>query len=358
MRKTRAMRMLVAAAMVGGMLALSPGVASADYYAALSGGPVAVNGTYIPVVGNFTGDAREEIFWYAPGSGPEALWSASGSPAAPFIKQPSRSISGTYQPLVGNFSGDAYDEIFWYGPGTQPDSLWDNPSGGEFVPRAVSVNGTYEPFTLDVGAGWTSIFWYAPGPGIDWVWTFTNTSWVAKSTTVTGRYTPVVGDYTADGVDDVFWYAPGETGDALWIRYNEVGFYRSSQSVNGTYRPVVGEWSATADGVDDILWLNPSGSDPLFEGNGVDGFSSFRVNVPNRKALLADSPGKDLLLLWGGTAADQVWLRDAGGAEVLAPRGGPKAPDPSIAFSGTFVNTSFASAFFYRPGTASELLLF
>ena len=70
-----------------------------------------VSGSYQPLVGNFGSGDPEDVFWYAPGSAQDFLWtgdtehSFSGSPQA---------VSGTYQPFVGDFDGDGIDDIFWY----------------------------------------------------------------------------------------------------------------------------------------------------------------------------------------------------------------------------------------------------
>ena len=132
----------------------------------------AVNGTYRPIVGRFSGpDGREDILWYAPGSTPESLWQATASRTARFTKVPVPSVNGTYVPIVGDFSSDGYDDIIWYGPGSAPDTLWNFTSSG-LTTRALSINGTFTPLVLPNLTLPDSVLWYAPGTATDWLWAF------------------------------------------------------------------------------------------------------------------------------------------------------------------------------------------
>jgi hypothetical protein len=69
-----------------------------------------------------------------------------------------------YHPLVGKFSGGAKDEIFWYGPGEGVDKIGAVQSNRTFTYTSEPVNGYYWPITGDFnGGGATDIFWYAVG---------------------------------------------------------------------------------------------------------------------------------------------------------------------------------------------------
>jgi hypothetical protein len=122
-------------------------------------------------------------------------------------------------PLIADFDGDHRSDVFWYGPGAAPDVFWSGQAGGRFAGKAMTVGGDYQPFTGDFnGDGRRDIFWYAPGTGGDAVWygradgTFAGTS-----RTITPTYTPSVGDFGDDGRSDIFWYAPGGPDDMLWF---------------------------------------------------------------------------------------------------------------------------------------------
>ena len=110
-------------------LALVPTRASAapptGWWTETTGSSIAVNGTYVPIVGDFAGGSTSDIIWYAPGSGTDYLWTSNGSGG--FAKAPlARQINGTYTPIVGDFKRDGRDDLGIYRNGTwQIDTAGD-----------------------------------------------------------------------------------------------------------------------------------------------------------------------------------------------------------------------------------------
>jgi hypothetical protein len=351
-------RRLAAALAIAAIAALAPtSPAAADSFAADSSPQVQVTGTYTPLVGNFSGDQRDDILWYAPGSGQEWLWIATGIPSQPFTKQAAPKVNGTYLPLVGNFGGDAYEEVLWYAPGTTGDVLWRNPAG-YFQSQAIRIDGTFRPLVLENPGAWSAIFWYAPGAARDALWQFQNTTWLSTSYSVNGTdYRPFVLDQNGDFVDDIFWYAPGAGADTLWLRKSTGGFNPYPKVVNGTYSPLVGEWGPVADNQEDILWSNPTGNDVLMVSDIEGQTSTSPVALPNGKAVVAESPGRDVAYFFGAAGGDRTWRRDADGSTPTETQVGYDAATDAQALAGLFSNTSSGSLFFYRPGSAAELYL-
>jgi glucose/arabinose dehydrogenase len=175
-----------------------------------------ITGTFTPVAGDFTADGADDIFFYGPGTAPDVLWEFNPGGGHTELSIP---VSGTYVPLVGSFGFDATDDIFWYAAGTAADSLWDfTPGSTGRTSRAIAVNGTYTPFTLDLygdGAGGGDIFWYAPGTATDSVWDFIDGVRFPFRDPVSGVYRPMSGDYLGDGLDDIVWLHSG--GFHLWV---------------------------------------------------------------------------------------------------------------------------------------------
>jgi hypothetical protein len=184
--------------------------------------PTAVQGTYVPIVGDFDGDRDDDIFWYAPGSAPESLWLSSNGQ---FRSVPTSQVGGSYRPFVGDFNGSGTDDIFWYGPGAGPDSIWFSSAGAFPLKVAKPVNGDYLPTTgnFDAARG-DDIYWYSPaGPDPLWLSTnsrnFTNTRSRDMGPPPPGGHQAVAGNFDGTGGDDLIWYAPSGA-DAIWESHN------------------------------------------------------------------------------------------------------------------------------------------
>jgi len=204
------------------------------------GVPVKAGGPYVPLVGDFDGDGAGDILWYGPGGARDRLW--LGRPDGGFSDR-AVTVTGSYQPLVGDFNGDRSDDILWYGPDAAPDMLWSGHADGRFTDRAITVRGTYQPFTGDFdGDGRHDIFWYRPAGGHDLVWYGRSDGrFTMAATAVHHSYRPVVGDFGGDGADDVLWWAPGPANDVLWTGQPDRRFTDRSTTVDLDYsraRPI------------------------------------------------------------------------------------------------------------------------
>src|SRR5262245_6560553 len=117
---------------------------------------------YYVLSGNFAGDAREEAFYYQPGTGEDDLvrFGIDGNGALVTVVT-SFTVNGTYDPIVGDFDADPYDEILWYAPGTAADFFWNFTSFTNVSSTPYKANGLYEPVSGDFnGDGWDDIVWY------------------------------------------------------------------------------------------------------------------------------------------------------------------------------------------------------
>ena len=82
-------------------------------------------------------------------------------------------VDGTYIPIGGDFDGNGYADILWYRPGSAPDFQWNFRPDGNYQDIARTINGTYRPFAGDFDANTVDdIVWYTPGAGADWLWSY------------------------------------------------------------------------------------------------------------------------------------------------------------------------------------------
>ena len=228
---------------------------------------VSVNGRYTPLVGRFSGDGKEDVFWYAPGSTPDVLWDFEVDGT---ITQTTYTVSGTYTPVVGHFSSDDGDDIVWYAPGRGADSWWDFDGHGRVAKRSLTVNGTYTPVVgsfSGIGAPTNDtaqdILWYGKGSVADSIWDFNGdgAATAKRGISIGGSYTPVPGDFSHDGFTDVIWYTPGSGPDSMWNFTNTSGAHTTIPlSINGTYTPVTGELFEQDGHQTDVLWFGAGGS--------------------------------------------------------------------------------------------------
>lgn len=223
--------------------------------------------------------------------------------------------------LSGNFAAGPRDEFFLYNPGAEPEAIFtfamvngapEIQLRGEFT-----VNGTYTPLVGDFDAdGFDEILWYAPGTTADFMWNFTSYTTVqSRAFAANGNYPrPVVGDFTGDFASDILWYAPGSAADFLWDFNAGGGFNSARRVINGNYRPVSG--SIGNDRTDDIFWYAP-GSAGDFLWDFTPGSTSFTTKsqtvngasyLPFSLDIFNDGPGNhDIFWYAPGTTPDTVW---------------------------------------------------
>jgi len=183
---------------------------------------------WIMVVGDFTGNGKDDIASFY---SPLGLWAVSVSTGTTFVNETWAQFGGAGawdRPVVGDFNGDGKDDIanvdLWTGQlfvsqstgtaftttlwGTLPAiGYWSNTVVGDF-------NGD--------GKDDIANFWVYPGLTRWWVSTsngssFTTTPWATTTTLaslspltdnfpLTGWTTPIVGDFTGNGMADIAMY--------------------------------------------------------------------------------------------------------------------------------------------------------
>ena len=244
------------------------------------GGP-SPSGAAVPtdfklLAGNFVGDERDEMFYYAPGTSPDYLGNFTQDGTYMYHNVLGEfTVNGTYRPLVGDFDGDGYDEILWYAAGTAPDYMWNFTSETTRTSVAYTANGNYPGVTVGdyTADGADDVLWYAPGTAPDYLWDYeAGGTYTSTPRTINGKYVAVSGSFGNDATDDVFWYAAGTAADYLWDYVpGSVSYSSHRYNVNGTgYRPFALDMFGDGPGNEDIFWYGP-GSVPDSTWDFFDG---------------------------------------------------------------------------------------
>jgi hypothetical protein len=264
------------------VLVYSPGPAP-DFIAHLSNSIPAtvtttnftVSSTYIPIVGDFTGNGIDDILWYAPGSGPERLWSFAGDTS--HVSIPVANVGGTYRPVVLDANGDGRDDIFWYSPGGS-DAMWlFGPGGTTKTDKPVSAGPNYTVVAGHFGnpapgQPQDRLVFYNPD-GTDWFWTFDTSGNHTSSLlpNINGGYQLLPGQFFEETYGGLAFYGPGSLPEKEWAFGPGAGGDVSPQdnitTVNGTYTARVGDFDG--NGFSDIAFI--AGSNAVVWSFSFDG---------------------------------------------------------------------------------------
>lgn len=185
------------------------------------GNEIVINGTYDPVVGDFDGDGASDVFWYKPGTGQDVIFyfKTGDHGTQPYVAG-DITVNGTYVPLAGDFDGDENSDMIWYKPGSGQDYVWYFNGRTGLTPHYSSFNLTvngadYVPVVGDFdGDGVSDVFWNDPtSGGGDYIWYFVdargNQPYDGTYLNVYGygeNMQPLPGKLDSGATTDIFWY--------------------------------------------------------------------------------------------------------------------------------------------------------
>lgn len=227
---------------------------------------------------------------------------------------------------------------------------------------AANVSGSYTPVAGDFNAdGVDDVIWYAPGPTQDYLWQGTVYGrFVGRPISVGGRgYVPVAGDFDGNGTDDVLWYKPGGTGrdDILWRGKRNGTFTGSSVLVTGTFTPTAGDFDG--DGRDDVFWYGDGDAADFVWYGTRRGFTSkaFKQAGTGLVPLAANYDGdqRDDVFFYGADGiADALWYGNI--ARSFVKTTGTQIGNSYLPVAGRFNRGRRADILWYAPGEANDVL--
>lgn len=340
-----------------------------------------VGGDYTPLVGDFDGDGFDDLYWYTPGAGADYLWFGNNDVdgTTPFTSI-SASQSGTFDPVVGDFDGNGSSDIFWYAPGSGADAVWFGTSSrNSWVSRSQSVSGTYEAATGDFDHDGKDDVAFASASAGDTIWWGASTTafgTLQKTVTITGSLQPFAGDFDGDGTDDLFLYDPGAGADTVWWGTSRAGFGTDAAQIGldpeagdgSTYRYDAGGLRSgkTVNGTVTTFTWSDGGPLPQLLGEHTGSSSTWILYGPGGQPFEQIGPGGSVSWLHADQVGSIRLTTDASGA-VRSSRtwdayGNVKAssgPVPILGYAGQYLDVEtgyqYLRARYYDPATGQFL---
>ena len=226
---------------------------------------VVVHGRYIPIVGDFDCNGRDDIFWYAPGRAQDFVWYSTPNG---FVSH-EYTVNGVYRTAVADLNGDGCSDIVWHAPGAAMDYIWFGSATKRFAFKAIQVWGSYTPIAMR-----GKLWWFNPAEQYNAVWTFSGSSVYGGALNMrallpyvgAGPVRPVVLDVDANGLPDVVMYRPGSFRAAYLFgtRHPDVFSPHVGETPGDDLVPLAGNFDGAPTpslGADEIFWYGP-GSEP------------------------------------------------------------------------------------------------
>ena len=253
---------------------------------------------HIAGTGDFNGDGRDDILWRNDnGLIVDWLGTPDGGFASNYAGSAVNVPASWVIAGVGDFNGDARDDILWRDMGSGLLVDWLGQANGGFssnyansaakVSLSWSIAGTGD-FN---GDGQTDILWRSDSGLIaNWLGTLTGgftSNYANSAANVPLEWTVAgTGDFNGDGRDDILWRnSAGLTVDWLANASGNGGFisnYANSAVRVATTTSIGSIGDFNGDGRDDILWRSDNGTPAEWFANASGGFTDHfsLANVP------------------------------------------------------------------------------
>jgi hypothetical protein len=194
-------------------------------------------------------------------------------------------------------------------------------SAGAAAVPAQAASGPVSLVGDFVGDGRDEVLNYIAGSGPDIMGSFARAAdgTVSMRTTpfqVNGTYRPVAGNFDGDAKDEVLWYGYGTAGDFLWNFTGPTTYTSRSLRIDGQFVPAAGDFDG--NGVDDVFWYGPGAAADRIWHFAADGtWRSGTQSVSGTYEPIVGSFGADATddILWYSVdpaGPDHLWDFTAG----------------------------------------------
>jgi len=183
-------------------------------------------------IGDFNGDGLADIVWQDPNYGASTIafsvWltTAPSSPGAmptfvenSFVNQVPMAWGA---PVIGDFSGDGKDDLLFHNGTTDQISIWSS-TGSSFTPNTYVGQGPDSTWSVIAvgdftGDGKDDLLWRNGTTGQISVWDSTGSGFTENVyvNNVPTNWQPFVGDYNGDGKADILWYDQTSHDITIW----------------------------------------------------------------------------------------------------------------------------------------------
>lgn len=251
----RVAALLTALAIAVGTAGCAP---ARPFFARTVSSGVQVSAGFAPFVIDADGDGWDDIWWYHP-TGQDRIWWGRADGAFVHGVAPAQ-VQGIRTGVVGDFGGDAAEDVLLYSHEAPSTLVITTAGGGVASTRNIDLPRSMEAMVIDEASSRDGVLLRSSEAGTAVTWDPDRGDDMIVPIGNDGI--PLPGDFDGDGDGDVFFYRVGPIADVVSWGDGEGGFQdQTVRNITGSYFSSV--MDADGDGRDDLVFH----TDPMQTGS-------------------------------------------------------------------------------------------